>query len=843
MISRCSSSSLIRAVLFLGLLSIGCLRAEWLQGAEASEEPLTSETASLDYGEEISLQWSPKKEPGEGEPVYLGFDARINAGKFDSGGAMALKVSINGAPVTVDRLVNKQIQWIHGTRAFQPWNGPDNTLSVLYHAWDNQAPQYGRLHRYIFDIAPLLHPRKANQIRFASVFAGMPNAKVEVRHITIQEGGTVERHPLPITEEPLYLSQPLIPFRNKAIALHRGLTLDLDTSPDFDQKTKVNVPGDAALVHLPLEAAYRQDGALAVQSAELVLGSHLQIGLAGKGWQRVGPESGWKVEQQDGRRIVYSNDKLKIARELMTDPDGVSVRDTVTNLSGEDLPVGVLYELDLGKQHGINEFRLFGTKQKHLYANSTPNRMSATTPSIYFGKGKGGLGVVLEDDLLRNQSSYLAWDETVAFGTDLFYLKPGASHDFRWTMISTGKLGYYDFLNKLRAKWQTYQEIPGLFGFVYPGGKDKGLNTAEKVAGFFKETGITNPCIPAGTPWAGSKDGAIRMVYGNEPAPMIEEALARVSEFIKLAREAKVDAPFLLYTDVHLVRTDGDPTVLDDLDDSVVLNYRGEPVEYRPGWLYNLLPTSATKAGARFRENLETYFATDGIKGVFLDEWDHSRACYSYNHPDDHTALLDEAFNIQRKIGLVPLLIRDYQREVTDWLVKRKAVIYANQFDSTMSSTHLPIVHFAEPTQYDSYLLRGAQMSRTPLSLTVKRSSDPWLDTQEFLKYGVLTCFYAQRLTGNHLLRHVYPITVRKAGPGYVIGDDRVVTVTSGSYSFGDKRPMHAKIFGGPHGHLLRTERAEAGEGETTTLTLNLDRKQQEAAVIEPAATPSLSKL
>ena len=817
--------------LFLSLaLSMGMHTAF----ADASEQSfsLGKELERLAFTETVQFAWENSE--ATDESVYLVFDARIDAGDFTSGGAPALEVQVNRVPVRIDHLRNKPIQWIHGTRRFISWGQGENTFMVLYHTWEDEAPQYGRLHRYVFDVSSLLRTEGENQIQFKSVFSGIPDSVVELRNIQIQVGGEVKRHPYPVTKEPLYLSAPLLPFRQKAISRHRGTDLELDISPDF-QNDKVVLDVSAPLVAEAIKAGISDEGEVDLEMNGFTISSHLNVGLPGAGWQRLDKKLSWKTERSEGegvQTIVYEGEKIRIKREVISFAYGVSIRDQVTNLTPEDLPVGMLYENDLGDIKSLQEFRLFGSRQGTLYANTVPARLSATTPSVFFKNTNGGFGILIEDDILRNQSSYLAWDETFAFGTDMFYLKPGASHEFLWSVIPTGEGDYYDYLNKVRAKWNTYQEIPGLFGFVYPHGKDRSLTTPEKIAAFFEETGITNPCIPPATNMGTDAADRNKMIYGNEPAEVIEDALSRVATFTEMAKAGGIDFPFLLYTDVHLVRTDVADEVLKELEDSVVLDYRGSPVEYRPGWLYNLLPTEETSAGARFKSNLEKYFATPGITGVFLDEWDHSRARYSFNHPDDNTALLEENFRIRRKIGIVPLLIRSYQVGVNEWLVQKDSVTYANQFDSTQSSTALPIVHFAEPTQYDSYLLRGAQLSRTPLSLSVKRSPDPWMDAYEFLKQGVLSCFYARRLTGDHMLRHVYPITAKSLGPGYVVGEDKIVTIASGEYSFGDERAMTAKIFGGKDGLYLRSVEAAGEKGEITRLNLQLDAENQEAAVI-----------
>lgn len=140
------------------------------------------------------------------------------------------------------------------------------------------------------------------------------------------------------------------------------------------------------------------------------------------------------------------------------------------------------------------------------------------------------------------------------------------------------------------------------------------------------------------------------------------------------------------------------------------------------------------------------------------------------------------------------------------WLKKfrQKGILFANQFDCTFEAAQLPVSHFAEPVAFDSYLLKAAQAGRTPISLTRKRKNEAWVDVKEFLKMGILTCYYAARLTGNHILKKVYPITPREIGPGYVVGEKKIVTMLPGKYTFNRNKKLKAFIYGNPKGLLQK---------------------------------------
>ena len=83
----------------------------------------------------------------------------------------------------------------------------------------------------------------------------------------------------------------------------------------------------------------------------------------------------------------------------------------------------------------------------------------------------------------------------------------------------------------------------------------------------------------------------------------------------------------------------------------------------------------------------------------------------------------------------------------------------------------LPLIHFAEPVAHEeSYLIRAAQASRTPLTLSCKRNTTVWGDIKYFLQYGVAVCYYASRSYGDHVLHKLYPLTIYEAQAGVIYG-------------------------------------------------------------------------
>jgi hypothetical protein len=467
------------------------------------------------------------------------------------------------------------------------------------------------------------------------------------------------------------------------------------------------------------------------------------------------------------------------------------------------------------------------------------------TPTVYLGFANAGLGVVLEDDAYRNQYSVIAINNKLNLADDMFYLKPHGSYTFVWKIFLTPQKGYYNFLNALRAEWKLYQNIPGLFGFVYswksPYEKyygryyKKKLDSSDKIKEFFSNTGITIPCL---VPHYPEEKGKSSMIYSSEYLKTAIEASKIPSSFIKSTEQAGVNLPFLIYTDVHLLATNKNKMLGSDeswhelYKDSIVKDQFGKPVPYRTGKLYHVMPLPGSKAARQIAENVDYYLNKAGFKGLFLDEWAYSRQRISYAHSDGMSALLDKNCQIKKKIAIIPIICKEFHLAFAKKILERKGVLFANQFDCTYDASQLPISHFAEPVDFEDYLLRAAQAGRTPLSLNRKRSFNVWEDVKGFLKFGVLTCYYAGRLTGNHVLKKVFPITPKEIGPGYVIGEKKIVTMLSGKYTFGRNKKLQAFIYNDPKGLLEKTINSTLVNGKHV-IDLKLNNETQVVVIIE----------
>ncbi len=463
-------------------------------------------------------------------------------------------------------------------------------------------------------------------------------------------------------------------------------------------------------------------------------------------------------------------------------------------------------------------------------------RRLAATPVVYVEREDSAVGLVMEDDAYRNQGSVLCWEGTLGLGNGMFYLQPRAEYTFVWKIFPLAEPGYYALTNAIREDWGLYQRIPGLFGFVHPQSEERMYEDVrcegpEEIAQWLESTGIDIASTVVVAPE--DAEGAGPTLYGNEQMQYIRAGTEVFLNWRDSVNEFGADPECLPYMDVHLCRLVGETLeeMRERLPGTLIEDAWGDPVAYRTGWLYNVLPTLENASGRHLLDVMRFYMDEEGFDGIYLDEWDHSRAKVSFSHEDGMSALLTEDGKIARKVGVVPIMAKPFQKEMIRQLVARDATIFANQFDSTLEAAQFPVIHFAEPGgSHDSYLLAAAQMSRTPLALHVKRTRGVWGDAIAYLKRGLLMCYYWKYLHGDHLLKRCYPITVREIRPGVVIGEDRIVTCSSGTFSLGGDAPLSAYIYAGPDGELARTVEGQSTVEGHAAVTVEL--AESEAAVV-----------
>lgn len=779
----------------------------------------------------------------QSDKSYLSFNGRI-ASKWKSGAAAALRIYVNDIPLRLEHLVNKGDYFRFRSDLLVPWQLRGTDWTLTYYSWNYKRIPDKSAHRFVFDVSGLLVDGK-NTVRMENIFTVFKKS-----HVAIKDFAIIHDENFPVSK---YIdlriprSQGIKDLRQQAINYHKGMGVKLNTE-EYYKFAKVDVKPTATYDY-PFSVGFNKNNGIdfEVNGNKFQISSEFALSPQNKFFIGNKISGGkWDKFKKSGDTLTCENSKFKLKRKFYKRGSHVEIRDCFENKTNVDLPLVIVNTVKVPDLKKLKEFRISGTPQEKFAActNNITRKEYALTPLVYLGMEKGGLGAVIQDDFYRNQYSLLTVDDKLHIADDMFYLKPKSSYTFTWKLFPTPGKGYYHFLNAVRADWKLYQNIPGLFGFVYPWKSPyaqyygryyrKKLDSPSKIKEFFENTGITLPCITPQYPLEGGKHSTL---YGSEYSKVIAEGTKIPTDFIKETYKSGLDLPFLIYTDIHLIATNKNKMLGSDekwqelYKDTIVKDHFGRVVPYRSGRLYHVVPILGTKTADQIFKTVNYYLNKAGFKGLFLDEWNQSRQRISYAHSDGASALLDENLRIKKKIGIIPVLCKTFHVALAEKVLAKKAILFANQFDCTYDASQLPISHFAEPVDFEDYLLKAAQIGRTPMSLTRKRNPRAWEDVKGFLKQGILTCYYAARLTGNHVLKKVYPITPVEIGPGYVIGKKKIVTMLPGTYTFNRSRKLIAYIYGNPKGLLVR-EKHSSGDAQIQKMQLNL-KKNEVAVIIE----------
>lgn len=794
--------------------------------AEVASSQTLKKNASLTAGQSLKLNLSAVDLQSSNQRVYLKLKARIHAENVRSGSATAMRITINNVPLKAARLVNKPTfyRFHHEIKVY--WFDAGSGWTVPYYPWKGVKLPQKQMHLFVFDVTNLFRPGQSELV-IKDIFNALPNSRLELGDIALMIGGHIRRVGSDNTNRP-YKSAALAQFRKRASGYQPGAEIALNIKLPYQSHVSSIHPRKNFAQNYRFKL--KNNGSMVLRIAGDIYRIQSHFGFAGLGWQPVSPQGKWKTFNVHDQGLHLANRFVKIDRKIIRSASCVEVRDQITNKTNSDLPVGILNAVDVGDLKKLQRFRIAGKMQPHFWANTRPNNATAMTPLAYVANKTSGIGFLLQDDAYRNQGSFLVWGSTLAAGDGQFYLKPHGTYTFVWKIYPVTKPSYFKLLNTIRHDWNFYQKIPGLFGFVYPQSIDKNLKTPGQFRNFFKSTGID---IAGLVPIVYNKDGNYKMLYGNELPSRIKAGAKLPQSFMRSARRAGADSKFVIYTDINLINIEHEPNWLSALKGSIIRDVRGDLVPYRAGWLYCVLPALGTPSAKRLRANIHAYLNKYGFDGLFLDEFDHSRARIDFAHQDGMSAIINKNFKIIRKFGIVSLLTKSFKIKLIHDLSKQNVILFANGFDSTLATGQLPVVHFAEPVQYNDEIVYAAQLGRTPLALNLKYTRGLWQDVQGLLKRGVLMCFYANRLYGDHLLKYIYPITVCEIGPGYVIGKHKIVTLCSGTYTFNRSLPVTVRIFGGKNGTLKKKYVIKRRKQNNTLVKLKLTGDQV-ALISEP---------
>lgn len=690
------------------------------------------------------------------------------------GSTYTLRLWVNDHPIDLSRLRNKPAEtqtlsglilpWYSGGRGFRVVYSPD------YEAANRNDNKFclvgGKAYEFVFDIADLLGEGQ-NQVR------------LEHREDQIAE---------PLVIEQLSLVEPLAPLPDAA----EEVGSPPPTGPLERYEPQPPVPIDYTVRPLPR-------GGLGVRYGDREIVVRSAFTYPDAGWNGFGEtalggeEPGWQprvTPLEDGFTAVATGASYRLERRVVRRPDHLTVADTFTNLTEQDQHISL--------RHGIvtaelpnPRIRLHGTELNYPQGNAR----GGDNPTALVSLPEVGFGMVAEDDVLRVQAQQVADPDLGEVGLldHYFQLPPRESYTTRWSLYVVPGGDYFDFVNAVRRNWGTNFTIPGPFAFIpHPLQEPVAVPELEP---WLRNTGVTllSQQIPRTEPR--------RLAHGLAFLTATAEQ-ARLAEQLARVRAIAPAVDLLCYIDIYVTSLDDAPTrypAARHLDPS------GEQYRYPSGsWqgdYWQFVPTTTNDYGREMAKYFDLCLDELGYDGIYWDQVSHPGRYLAYGLSDGHSGLTDNTtWAAGERLAFIPLLSAEYQAEQARRVLDAGKVLVGNSQPETETMTKLHFPRFVEawhPSKLaDAHLYCPVGLGSPD---RIQTEADIAKNIREHLQWGGLWYYYLVwnkvHLTHASPAARLFPFTPIELHEGYLIGEERILTVRSGLFGWGDGSERRVYVY------------------------------------------------
>jgi len=435
-------------------------------------------------------------------------------------------------------------------------------------------------------------------------------------------------------------------------------------------------------------------------------------------------------------------------------------------------------------QPAINEAWLGGQKLAELFKNinlkkSPIDFSDPWNPTVFgqFKKDGGGIGLVAEDDVFRQQIRlfYNPFSGETGLKSDMFCVAPAKTYKTRWSIYDSDS-NYWEFINRVRNDWHVNHEIEGRFVWFTPDDilamspsflKERLQKQGTRIANMFG--GWTDPKLE-------KAEKQVPMIgFGSAVLlPRFAKLRSRIQSAIKMLKAASPGLKVLLYFDAQ---RDSSPQAETLFKDSLFLDQNHKTESTNWGGQYSptlsVFPTLENNYGRRLEE-VVAEMKTLGADGVYWDEMeslDYSGVRYTFEHWDGHSCVLDANSKVLSRIGYTNLLSEMAKRKFANIAEN----LMANSPPTTRYFNDRPDVHMIEGqhfTDYSSYAHLTTPLSYIGTSLDwpsiIKPISKGLLPASVRLDYD--TPFFS----------YLYPFEPMRIYPGAIFGLGKIVSSVNG---------------------------------------------------------------
>lgn len=523
-----------------------------------------------------------------------------------------------------------------------------------------------------------------------------------------------------------------------------------------------------------------------------------------------------------GCRLIATWTNLRLTRTLALQDGLVRWQERWTNTGDTIRSVPFRHRLFLC--HESARFWLGGSEDNTFLASSAAN------PTLFLESGEApgrGFGLTAESDWLRLLMGLRCRAGVGEVFSDTLALAPQASIDFDLTLtpVADGG-GYWSFLNRVRQRWGVNDiplERPIFFGYAQASGEG---SPEERMV---RSLGHLGSIFVVLGPWQRLEPDARVVTAGRYPklppdAPRAPGTCLDldVEKWLTFAHRE----PFWeqLKNEVTLIRRAAPQVkVMQMLHPAMEVVYRPlqdrwpmaaeairradgsvfEEAYYSRAWLGDWADRDwgvlyyVPRPGSAYLEMLLTAMQRSldelELDGLYCDEfsWAGSGRGYSrydYSRWDGYSADLDDRGNVVRLKCDNGFITESAQLQMVNAVLQRGKFFLNNGGNALRSLNRLPHARFIEGGNGPAMMPQG-HLSPTPLVLGNMGDEATRQGVFESVKACLSQgCLYSP--TAVNLLLNgpddfvckLYPITVKELGPGWIIGQERLITTVSRSF-------------------------------------------------------------
>ena len=743
--------------------SCGLLHADEIQVIPQEVRIPRGQTRSFDF----------RTVPQKDTTVLLDVQTRLDATGF--GGSMYfMRLTLNGRVVkaaksrTVSRLQNKPIVSPIASNLPYSWFGNDS-WRVLY------APDFagalkhkfytGNPYQLVLDVTDLTNPMSENRLEITNLAQSNHAAAAHTEADLVVKSLVIRTQPV--------ASPTMAEGQMDRDVINRG------------------TPGAGPAAY---RGEMRPGGGFAIRvgGESFEFASAISYPNAGLNQLTAGAQpdttgqSGWQVrarQTSNGGEVIGEGPDYRLRRTVRFTPRRIEVADEITNRH-QDRKLGLLVRHAVSLKNKTVVVRLAGN------ADPAINEYHSNgNPSVYAALEKAnlGLGLLIEDDVFRNQATlfYDADAANAGFRTEMLCLPAGGSHTLRWAVYPVASTDYYDFINLVRADWGANYTVDGAWTFFSP---DSILKmSVEEIRRQFRRLGIRYACSGGG--WVDPLHDRKKIGFGTgvmEPywadyRRQLREAAARI-------REAVPGCRVLVYYDSQRDTSDDGH---ERFRDSWLASTNGDQLStdwsgvFSQTW--SVVATLSNSYGRAMLEVADRYLDEIKVDGLYWDEMEatgYGVPLITYNIPDGHSCLLDrKTYTIEREIGITTLLGEGHRLAVIDRVLAKGGSVMGNGPTTTRALLAKKPQRMVEIQHNETWSYEGNL--GTPLGYASSR-----MDFGNWVRaLRMATLLVGTRYSYEHeFSRYVFPFTPVELHSGYLLGRERIITIHSGDYGWPGER-------------------------------------------------------